>query len=362
MSTRILEKIAIEVTESPPIIQKMSKKKSFESSKNFEIGEKVLAFDGIWLYYATILSQELEMNRNKKGYRVHWEGWPDSDDEDLTTDFILKLNKENTSFKAQVESLDYKNGYNKENLQSKHENKSNFFQDEKVMVYWSGQIYSAKIIEIDKRKQNDIQYKIRYLTWGKSADEWLGYRNVYKVTAAMEELKMHLKKCKLLVENERKIKRVSDVKAVHAKKSKRKLETFKNEEDKTQATDEGLINDLFTAKPFAKIKEMKDLFSNNVITIDKDDNFDDLNVDTHLKKYASKRSLLKRIKELKKENKELRCSQTEKFCLKCKKYYDFIAKEKGMKKSSEALFIYKGKIEKKESKTGSQETSISKHT
>merc|ERR1712156_1254080 len=246
------------------------------------------------------------------------------------------------SFKAQVESLDNKNGYSKENIQSKHENKAKFHQDEKVMVYWSGQIYSAKIIEIDKKKQNDIQYKIRYLTWGKSADEWVGYRNVYKATAAIEELKMQLKKCKLLVDNEKKIKRVSDVKAVNAKKGKRKLETSKNE-DKTHATDEGLINELFTAKPMEQIKEMNNLFSNNVISIDKNDNFDDLDVATTLKKYASKRSLLKRIEDLEKEIKELKCSQTEKFCLKCKKYYNFVAKEKGIKQSSEALFIYKGK-------------------
>jgi len=347
MSTRILEKIAIEVTEITPTIQKMTKKKSFESSKTFEIGEKVLAFDGIWMYYATILSQELEMNRNKKGYRVHWEGWPDSDDDDITIDYILKLNAENTSFKAQVESLDNKNSYNKENLQLKNENKSKFLQDEKVMVYWSGQIYSAKIIEVDKKKPNDIQYKIHYFGgWGKTADEWVGYRNVYKVTAAMEELKMQLRKCKLLVDNEKKIKRVSDVKAVNAKKGKRKLETSKNEDDKTQAADEELINDLFTAKPLAKIKEMNNLFSNNIITIDKDDNFDDFNVDTALKKYASKRSLLKKIEKLERENKELRFSQTEQFCLNCKRYYDFVAKEKAIKQSKEALFIYKGKNRK----------------
>merc|ERR1712223_1237163 len=162
---------------------------------------------------------------------------------------------------------------------------------------------------------------------------------------AIEELKMQLKKCKLLVDNEKKIKRVSDVKAVTAKKGKRKLETSKNE-DKTHATDEGLINELFIAKPMEQIKEMNNLFSNNVITIYKNDNFDDLDVATPLKKYASKRSLLKRIEDLEKEIKELKCSQTEKFCLKCKKYYNFVAKEKGIKQSSETLFIYKGKNRK----------------
>jgi len=354
MSTRILKNIALEVTKSTTVVMKPSKEDKYENSKDFEIGEKVFAFDGIWMYPATILSQELVMDRNKRGYRVHWEGWSNTDDSDLTVDFILKITNEINEFYCQVESLDDRYPTSRSN--GRQEGKVKFIQNEKVLVYWSGQIYSAKILDIDDKKENDMQYKIRYLgSWGKSSNDWVSHKNVFKASEGIEEVKAHLKKCKQLIESEKKTRRKSDAKGFNSmNREKRSLEQcIGDDKNNVDAIDEWLTKNLFTEEPKTNAKQNSKMSSEKQIAEDRDDSFDKIaaalrriEVAEEFKEVASKRTLLKEIEALKKENRELKSLQTRNFCLKCKRYYDYIAKEKGIKPSSEQ-FIYKKKKSKR---------------
>jgi len=355
MSTRILKNIALEVTKSTSVATKPSKEEKYENIKSFEIGEKVFAFDGVWMYYATILSGELEMDRNKRGYRVHWEGWPDTDDSDLTLDFLMKITNEANEFYCQVESLDDKYPTSRSN--GRQDGKVKFIQNEKVLVYWSGQIYSAKIIDIDDKKENDMQYKIRYLgSWGKSSNDWVSHKHVFKAMVEIEEVKAHLKKCKQLIDCENKIRRKSDAKGFNSKNRVKNsvVECVGDDKDNVDAIDEWLTKNLFTEEPKANAKHNSKMSSEKQIAEDRDDSFDKIaaalrriEVAEEFKEVASKRTLLKQIEALKKENEELKSLQTRNFCLKCKRYYDYVAKEKGIKPSNEQ-FIYRKKKSKRQ--------------
>jgi len=266
----------------------------------------------------------------------------------------MKITNETNEFYCQVLSLDDKYPTSRSN--GRQEGKVKFIQNEKVLVYWSGQIYSAKILDIDDKKENDIQYKIRYLgSWGKSSNDWVSHKNVFKATVEIEEVKAHLKKCKQLIDCEKKIRRKSDAKGFNSKnREKRSLDQcVEDDKNNVDAIDEWLTKNLFAEEPKANAKLISKMSNEKQIVEDRNDNLDKIAAALRrigdaeeFKEVASKRTLLKRIEELEKKNKELESLQTRNFCLKCKRYYDYVAKEKGIKPSNEPFIYRKKKVKR----------------
>merc|ERR1712126_536996 len=137
------------------------------------------------------------------------------------------------------------------------------------------------------------------------------------------------------IESEKKTRRKSDAKGFNSmNREKRSLEQcVDDDKNNVDAIDEWPTKNLFTEEPKTNAKQNSKISSEKQIA-------------EEFKEVASKRTLLKEIEALKKENRELKCLQTRNFCLKCKRYYDYIAKEKGIKPSSEQ-FIYKKKKSKR---------------
>jgi len=117
----------------------------------FSNDEKVLAFDGGWMFVATIISPQKIIQKNRKGYRVHFDGWPISEDKDIREDDILKINEEALAIKAQIESLDPR--HDRDNGLALQANSADFDKNEKVLAYWSGQMYSGKIVDVNGKKR-----------------------------------------------------------------------------------------------------------------------------------------------------------------------------------------------------------------
>merc|ERR1712179_868065 len=280
------------------------------------------------------------IQKNRKGYRVHFDGWPISEDKDIREDDILKINEEALAIKAQIESLDPR--HDGENGLALQANSADFDKNEKVLAYWSGQMYSGKIVDVNGKKENDKQYYISYHGWRPKSDEWVTKENVFKMTPTANAIKAHLKK--LADDNKkRKSEKVEKRKSVKIEKLKseinekqkgnqqkkikpslgpHELNDLNLKEDQNDPIDDWLTNNLFNKKSKAVTKKVytpQPTCANTEV--------DDIEVGSDLKQYASKRSLLKKIMDLEKQVEEYKCAQEYNFCTKCKRHYDGYKKE-----------------------------------
>jgi len=211
------------------------------------------------------------------------------------------------------------------------------------------------------KKENDKQYYISYHGWGPKCYEWVTKENVFKMTPTANAIKAHLKK--LADDNKkRKSEKVEKRKSEKVEKRKSEINEKKKgnqqkkikqslgphelndidlKEDQNDPIDDWLTNNLHNKKP----KEVtKKVYTPQPTCANTD--VDDIEVGSDLKQYASKRSLLKKIMHLEKQNEEYKCALEYNFCTKCKRHYDGYKKEKQMNWKEPFVYL-KGKLQRK---------------
>lgn len=293
-----------------------SNNKSSSSPITFSQNEEVLAFDGIWMYPANILSiepAEKQKKNSRTTYNIHYRDWPDSEDETVTSDRMMKLTNEVRSIKAQIESLDETfhagmPGYAQNKVIPQL---TEFIQGEKVFVY-SNQMYTAKIIDIKHNGINPKQYKVSYHGWSKTYNEWLENKSIFKITPTSEEIKNKLKR----YEKPSKVATSSQIckqKSMNKKVKETVLKELIPSKRKNEHPDKYHARSLF-------VNSSNTQAINHVL------------VDNDFEKYVSKRSMSKnyekqisirdrRIQDLELQVKELKFAAVYHHCQKCKQHY-----------------------------------------
>jgi len=160
------------------------------NKETFVVGEEVLGFDGVWMYYANVLT--IIPKGNSLTYRIHYIGWDKKHDATVGPDQIMKVTEEVRAVKYQIESQaneDFNPGL--ATVSSPIQLSSTFGIRENVMVYYSSYLYLAKICDI---RETDVPYKVSYHGWRQEYDEWMPTERIFKVTPTMEQIKTKLKK------------------------------------------------------------------------------------------------------------------------------------------------------------------------
>merc|ERR1712136_532496 len=100
---------------------------------------------------------------------------------------------------------------------------------------------------------------------GKSSNDWVSHKNVFKASVEIEEVKAHLKKCKQLIESEKKARRKSDAKGFNSRnREKRSLDLcVENDKENVDAIDDWLTKNLFTEEPKANAKQNSKMLLRN---------------------------------------------------------------------------------------------------
>lgn len=177
---------ALNSSDGPTSLLHKLAKEIAKNDTQFRKNEEVMAFDGIWMFEATILTVQQEKKKNYR-YEIHYNGWSDSEDEIVSSDRLMKATKEVRAIKAQIESLDPK--FNQGLKYSQR-----FSEKEKVFVYSGSLLYGAEILEVEDNGSNNIRYKVHYYGWNKQVDEWLESNRLFKRTKTSEDIKAKLQK------------------------------------------------------------------------------------------------------------------------------------------------------------------------
>jgi len=160
------------------------------NKETFVIGEEVLGFDGVWMYYANVL--KIIPKGNSVTYRIHYIGWDTKHDATVGPDQMMKVTEEVRAVKYQIESQaneDFNPGLATDS--SPIQLPSTFILKEEVIVYSSSYFYLAKICDI---RNTDVPYKINYYGWRQEYNEWMPTEKIFKVTPTMVQIKAKLKK------------------------------------------------------------------------------------------------------------------------------------------------------------------------
>lgn len=155
----------------------------------FVAGEKVLAFDGTWMYYASILDVKSIQKKNIRfiGYRIHYTGWSGDYDVTLPQDYLMRISTEAAAIKSKVESID---GSFQNEIRSDTSSilPAKFRIREKVMAYSAGRFYDAQVIDIKDNAPFNTKYKIHFTRWSKAKDQWIDIKRIFKLTPISREI------------------------------------------------------------------------------------------------------------------------------------------------------------------------------
>jgi hypothetical protein len=162
--------------------------------EKFDQDEKVLVFNGIWMYYATILL--MDITTEPMQFLVHYEGFLGSEDQNVNADRMMKITEEVKRIKQQMELLDENGSYYPGQIPNDLAvTPVEYHLKEQVFVFTASDLYGAKILEIEKDDES-LLYKVSYNGWRKEFDEYVGSEKIMKRSRTSEEIRLKLKKYK----------------------------------------------------------------------------------------------------------------------------------------------------------------------
>jgi len=309
------------------------------NKETYVVGEEVLGFDGIWMYYANIT--KVIPKGNTTTYRLHYIGWEKKYDATVGPDQMMKINEEVKAIKHQIEfEADESFNPGLATEKSSYQLPKSFAMNEDVRVYHSSYFYAAKICGI---RESENQYKITYNGWRKEYDEWMEVKWIFKTTPVIEQIKTNLKKYSKKKPPRRVSKRKSSL-------TTEKLELHAKDEQiavniQNDVAEQYNSHSLVETKKDNSAEVMFDS-KNDINRINK--NFDkDLPV---IDRFDSKRGMKKRIatqekiiKEQKATIEELKSMIDTHFCYKCYKVIGVSSKKKKeiAKKNVVKEFVFK---------------------
>lgn len=184
------------------------------TSTNFKENEKVYAFDGPWIYPATILkihSNDNKTDRRIKEYRIHYNDWSNEFDEDVLSERLLKINHETrkiwNKLEAQSEIILYSNNAPAENILQVEGKVKKFDKGDRIIVFSEWLLHKGYVIDVKLSKRYwryCIRYmftKIHYEDWIKSGeyriskvirDDWVTSDKLFKYTDACNDIEKKL--------------------------------------------------------------------------------------------------------------------------------------------------------------------------
>lgn len=165
---------------------------------SFSKEEKVIAFDGAWMYTSSILGVFKDKIQNKLYYKVNCEEWSQYD-EFVTEERLLKLTNETQLIKEQMDYLatldrsdrNIKSTINSKCNQAKLRSQS-FRKGEKIIAYDSFLLYDAEVIKTKQSKlgsKRTALYLVHFPGWSSDWDNWMSSKRMFKRTISAVRIK-----------------------------------------------------------------------------------------------------------------------------------------------------------------------------
>lgn len=145
------------------------------ATPKFSENEKVYAFDGPWIYSASILCIHYDRDTSVQKYQIHYRDWPDCD-EYVTSERLLKITSETKEIKkkmdAQSEIILLDDSTRADQILAVEGKAKKFHKGDIVHIFSEWLLYKGYVIDVEFA-HGLWKYCIRYMFRNIKYEEWI---------------------------------------------------------------------------------------------------------------------------------------------------------------------------------------------